>query len=276
MASKLAWIVSIAIPSALAAEGASGQLACGDTIPAGASAVLSANLGPCSLATGGAALTLESGASLDLAGFVVSCDGASAPDGIVLEGKGARLRNGRIIGCVNGVVARGEGRHRVDAVLSRLSSQTGFSLESDRNRLDRSAVLDGTGEGFQVAGSRNRLTHASSKGNWRDGFLITGDSNKLGDAVAIGNGIGGAGGEGGIKVSGEGNRVKQVQTLDNLGDGVQLAAGAQGAKVQWAFSFSNAERDLRDLSDGCGTNVWQNNDFASSRAGAEEDPPCIP
>ena len=63
--------------------------------------------------TDGPALKIQGG-SLDLNGFTVVCDQAEdqARVGVLLEGHGARLRDGAVTGCFLAVHVAGEGHHR--------------------------------------------------------------------------------------------------------------------------------------------------------------------
>jgi hypothetical protein len=56
------------------------------------------------------ALTL-SGGRLDLRGHTVICDGTV--EGIILDGDGAQLRNGAVVGCQFAVLVEGAGNHLV-------------------------------------------------------------------------------------------------------------------------------------------------------------------
>ena len=78
------------------------DIQCGDTIGAGERVKLAHDIGPCS---GGPAITVVGPAVLDLNGHTVAGNGDI--DGIVLEGKKARIMNGTVIGCYNAVVVMG-------------------------------------------------------------------------------------------------------------------------------------------------------------------------
>jgi hypothetical protein len=91
------------------------QVACGASLAPGTTTTLTADLGPCDGTP--AAIVVES-ATLDLGGHTVSCadtDGdGELPDGIVLLGKKAEVRNSTVVGCYDGVVLAGAGKHRVE------------------------------------------------------------------------------------------------------------------------------------------------------------------
>ncbi|MGH6914837.1 MAG: hypothetical protein ACREH3_14165, partial [Geminicoccales bacterium] len=70
------------------------------------------------------ALTVDGG-RLDLNGFAVVCDHATdqASVGVLLEGRGVRLRDGAVTGCAVAVHVAGEGGHTVRRLTASASNQ---------------------------------------------------------------------------------------------------------------------------------------------------------
>jgi hypothetical protein len=102
----------LALSLALTAGTAAAQVACGDTVGPGATATLTADVGPCD---GMNTAIIVDSATLDLGGHTVSCaDGnadADVPYGVVLIGKKAAVRNGTFGLLARRVVAAGSGKH---------------------------------------------------------------------------------------------------------------------------------------------------------------------
>lgn len=168
--SALATVVVVGIA---AAPDARAQIRCGDTIPAGAHVVLTADLVCDDVET---ALTVTGPAVLDLNGFAIVCDdrngnGREVIGGVALEGTAATLRGGTVRDCRQAVALRGAGRHVVSGMQALRSSSDGFRVESDRNQvLDSFSLLNG-GAGFAVAGKANRIAGNAATGN-RQGFDV--------------------------------------------------------------------------------------------------------
>lgn len=192
-----------------AATPALAQVGCGADIGPGSRVVLGE---PLACATGAAIVIVRGPAELDLNGFSITCTAnAAAPRvGILLLGAGAEVRNGAIVGCDNGLVAAGTGRHLIDAVAVRDGLRDGIVLASDANRV-RGAVVsfqDGAGivlrgrdnvvrdsaatgnrVGFRVA-RRGTLLRNVATANERDGFLVDGTGVQLVDNRAVGSRLG--------------------------------------------------------------------------------------
>ena len=163
-------------------------ITCGSVIGPDETVKLEAHVGPCD--GGEAVLTVIGPASLDLNGHPVFCDDwngdGELPDSIVIQGEGARVRNGWIQGCHNGVVVAGDGRHRVEQIESNDNEANGFYVTSDRNKLDQNMALFNIRNGVEVTGSRNSLTKNLSRANgvsehhvYGQGYLIRGERNTL-------------------------------------------------------------------------------------------------
>jgi hypothetical protein len=266
-------------------------LECGDVIAT--AAALDRDL----VCTTDPALTLA-GATLDLRGFTVSCDRTRV--GVLIEGRGARLRHGAVTGCEVAIWLGGQGDHRVRQVTASASSQ-GVFVESDGNLLTASRVLRGLEDAaVQVDGSDNRLRFNDVAGSIDQGFEINGNDNRV-----VGNRI--AGVAEGVQLAGDGNRVLGNQIIGTTDRGVEVRAGAHriadnliadGAADGIAL-FSDGNRvtantilghgdqglfvsgldnalvrnrvllnrvDLTDTTPACDQNLWRDNTFESSES----------
>lgn len=245
------------------------------------------------------ALTVDGG-SLNLNGFTVVCDGTVV--GVLLEGTGARLRNGAVTGCDLAVWVAGDGNHRIDRLTASASNQ-GVFVESDRNRLSRSNVLRGLNDAaVQVNGSDNHLRFNNIAGSTDQGFEINGNDNRI-----IGNRIGGV--AEGVQLEGDGNLVSRNEIIgatdrgvevragahvisDNLvadgaADGIALLDDANGNEVSGNAVFGNVDQgifvatldnriegnrvlgngiDVTDANANCDDNVWRDNIFETSES----------
>jgi hypothetical protein len=247
------------------------------------------------------ALTIVGG-RLDLEGFAVVCD--HAPDlagvGVLLEGRGARLRDGAVAGCAVAVHVGGEGGHTVRRLTASASNQ-GVLIESDGNRLLDSHVLRGLDDAaVQVDGSNNLLKSNDVAGSTDQGFEINGNDNRT-----VGNRIGGV--VEGIQLTGNGNHVLRNQIIGATERGVEVRAGAHvikenliadgtldgiallddangnevsrnaiyghGDQGLFVGTFDNTlERnrvllnavDLTDATPNCDANLWRDNTFDTS------------
>jgi parallel beta-helix repeat protein len=175
-------------------------LTCGARLSPGEVVVLEGGIGPC---TGEPALIVDS-AQLDLGGFDVVCDHTAT--GVRIEGKGARLSNGRVIDCgtasgdpdQGAIAVGGSGGHTVEnvTVLDRVDAPTlpefrpalvgvVTAARSKGNRLSNNHV-DGPRIGFLVLGRDNVLVGNTAE-RGEQGFAIYGVGNTLEDNTANGN-----------------------------------------------------------------------------------------
>lgn len=160
------------------------QVRCGDVIPAGANVVLQSNL-ECDDVD--VAITVVGPAVLDLNGFAVSCADRNANrdeviTGILLEGRGAVVRDGAVRRCRQSVGLRGEGKHTVSNVTTAFASSDGVRAESDGNTIVDSSAFFCDGAGFDIEGKANVLSGNVATGN-RNGFDV-GDRNRLRENTA--------------------------------------------------------------------------------------------
>lgn len=230
-------ILVLAIGPALAVE-------CGETVTG------RARLDRDLVCTTDPALTVDGG-RLDLNGFTVVCD--HAPDqpsvGVLLESRGARLRDGAITGCVVAVWVGGSGGHIVREVTASASNQ-GVFVESDGNRLLDSHVLRGRDDAaVQVDGSNNLLRANDLVGSLDQGFEINGNDNRI-----VGNRIGGV--VEGIQLMGDGNHVLRNQIIGATERGIEVR---QGAHVIKRNLIADGGLDgVALLSDGHGNEISRN------------------
>lgn len=172
----------------LAAAPAGAQVDCGAVLGPGGSFVATADIGPC---VEDPAMTIVGPVKVDFAGFRVTCE-SEFDEGIVIEGKGAKVSNGSVTRCDLGVRVAGEGKHVVVQMSAEQNEERGFVVESDGNKLEHNlAFRNGEGSfvgvGFDVNGVKNKLTENWSVANGDDGFEIDGASCKLTGNIAVAN-----------------------------------------------------------------------------------------
>jgi parallel beta-helix repeat protein len=251
------------------------------------------------------ALTVAGGL-LDLNGFAVVCDHEPAVEGVgvLLEGSGARLRNGAVTGCFVAVRVAGDGGHTVRHLTASAADQ-GVLVESDGNRVLDSQILRALGDAaVQADGSGNLLRGNVVAGAGDQGFEINGNDNQV-----IDNRIGAV--AEGVQLMGERNRVLRNQIIgatdrgvdvrglveptgahvisDNLivdgVDGIALLPSSNGNRISRNTIYGNSDQgifvgtldntvednrallnavDLQDNTAGCDDNVWRNNTFETS------------
>ena len=192
---KLAALVAVVgfVTSLAFGAGEAGALECGDTILPGQKVRLEANVGPCTEATGG--ITIVGPAKLDLNGFAVTCllhaELHHNPPGIRIIGEAARVQNGRVVACGNGVEVHGQGRHRVKKVEVAVSGRDGFNIDSERNVLKDNQAIQCRDDGFEVLSERNILKKNLAVDNLGYGIVVGGHSHRIIRNEAVDNGDGG-------------------------------------------------------------------------------------
>ncbi len=256
-------------------------VACGDVLTGPGSFKLEQDL----LCATTPALTVRDGATLDLGGHTVRC--ADLGNGIAVAGEGARLLNGRVTDCNDGVSLSGSG-HLVKRVRSAFNVR-GFLAEDglDGARLhDNSAEFNGAG-GFLVFGDDNVLTRNASFGNGDTAVFVIGNGNTLSRNATNGNCIAGGcaaayviGGDdndvsrntatgedtGFLLTSGfggaSGNELSKNKALFSFLAGIVLQDGATGNRLV-RNTASGAGTHLVDFNQECDANVWKKNVFAT-------------
>ncbi len=184
------------------------------------------------------------------------CDGTI--EGIVLDGDGAQLLNGAVIGCQFAVLVEGVGNHLVanvtasvqDPVLDDEEGAEGVRVSSDGNRLVRNRVLLGGTNAIRINGDGNRVVGNTVSGSER-GIRIDGIENVIADNViaGVGEGIevrGASNGirrnqiagaiDQGIELRGAGNRVVRNLAVDAVGDGISIFSDDNLIRGNGAFS----------------------------------------
>jgi hypothetical protein len=212
------------------------------------------------------ALTLNGG-TLDLGGFAVVCDGIEV--GILLEGRGAHLRDGAVTGCELAVWLAGAGGHLVQGVTASASNQgVLIDEESDGNRLLRSRVLRGSNDAaVQVDGDRNQLRFNDIAGSDDQGFEVSGNDNRIED-----NAIGGV--AEGVQLAGDANRVLRNHIIGATERGVEVRAGGHEIAFNLIADGPIAEGGggadgIALLDDGDGNHVHHNAVFSNADEGIE-------
>jgi Periplasmic copper-binding protein (NosD) len=291
----------------LLAAGPALAVECGDTITGRAR--LDRDL---ICATTPAALTVRGG-SLDLNGFTVVCDQTDQTTqemvGVVLDGAGARLRDGAVTGCFVAIQIGGSGGHTVRDVTASASNQ-GVLVTSSGNRLLDSNIVRGRDDAaVQVDGSNNLLSSNDVSGSSDQGFEINGNANRVVNnriaAVAEGIQLIGAGNHvlrnqiigttvRGVEVRAGGHVIKDNLIADGADDGIALLVAANGNEIRGNTIYGHVQSglfvglgtsnntlernqvllngvDLTDANPGCDANVWQDNVFET----AQSDIDCI-
>ena len=247
------WLVAVALGGATSP--AEAQLGCGAILTAaGSPHVLNADIGPCDDDTG-AALYIESDATVNLGNHRVFCedtdgDGTYA-DGIVISGSNVALRNGSsfrvrgnalnaVNGCRHGVVVTGH-LNSVSGVASRDNRYDGFHILGSGNTFDRN---DATGNGKAIAACSHYSDEGSGFGDFGSG------GNTYNYNVASGNACDG------ILVDSNGNTVSTSYANGNGRYGIYVEGGAQGNRIQYNNAWGNGDYDFSDENENCEGNVW--------------------
>ena len=233
---------------------ASAQVACGDTIAKGSTVVLTGDL-ECD---GVEEALLVDSATLDLGGRTVSCADTNGngrlPNGIVLLGTKAALRNGRVVGCLDNVILAGKGKHAVENVTIQ-DAPGGYDgiyvVEgSSRNQIANNTVSGNSDDGMDVRGHKNLIAGNVVTGNGEDGIDLIGvKGNRVQDNVAANNL------DEGIEVAGKANTVSGNTVDDNADYGIQVV-GKRNKTLGNDVRGSGAGPDITGT---CKGNVWKDN-----------------
>ena len=221
---------------------------------------------------------IRDGGKLDLQGFTLT--GA-----VVLDGRQAQLKHGKIQCALNGgsprsacVLLTGSGGHLIDDVMVR-DNWINFEIQSNDNSIIGSTGFNASDVSFLISGNNNTLTGNIAFGG-TFGFLIQGDRNRITQSSSFA----GATTHSNFRVTGNQNTITQNSAIDAVesafsisGDNNRISrnAVAHGFWVYPAFSVqAGAENNVlsdnlasgisaEDLNTNCGTNIWLGNVFAA-------------
>lgn len=152
---------------------------CGDVIGPGGHVSLSNDITSCP--EPGPAVKIVGPVSVNLKGYTISC--GAAITGVEVQGENARIQNGVVEDCEDGIDVGGDGKH-VLLKLTVTSTQNevgdrGFRVRSDRNHLIDDYADHFNGEGFRIDGDDNRVTNDRATGTFNEGFRINGNDNQI-------------------------------------------------------------------------------------------------
>lgn len=236
--------------------------ACGMTVGPGENPVSLAAPQSCE----GVALLVVGPVDVDLGGQTITCASNDSPNtGIVVLGKGARIKDGKVENCETGVALGGEGEHRLLRVETSDNGEAvkesgGILIVSDGNQLWRVTARDNGEFGVRIDGDRNLVRNSDVSGNVLYGALIFGAGNTLARSTLNGNGRGNvvvshvrgtrthflAGGDdnrilknhandsprgGGIHVSGDSNMVRGNEANGNFTSGIRITREGNGNRI---------------------------------------------
>ena len=252
------------------------DIQCGDTIGPGERIKLTQDIGPCQT---DAAITVVGPAVLNLNGHTVAGNGEN--DGIVIEGKKARVMNGTIIGCYNALVVMGEGRHKIKRIKAEdnidqaivvysdnnmflwnkadMNGDDGFYVEGSGNRFILNKIYNNDDEGLEVEGANNKIVGNRAIGNYSDNYEIGGDENRLVFNKAK------QGGREGFEIEGIGNIVKHNLAKDNGGNGFQVEGSE--ALLKRNRSKNNGKNGILVDDDAFENTIKKNKVKGSGRSG---------
>jgi hypothetical protein len=196
---------------------AAAQIAFNDTLGPGGKFTLDVNL-----FCNGVPLTLVGPVKVDLGGHTLTCVQAGN-DGTVIQGKGAKLSNGTVDNCEDGILVDGEGRHQLESVVVSDATADGILVLSPGNRFEDVTIRDPGGDGFFVHPSANkqRIKQCSVVRAGNDGFRVISANNRIQDSVADFSG------DDGFVVLGEKNRLERVTASSNANGIVLVGPGGR-------------------------------------------------
>jgi parallel beta-helix repeat protein len=269
---------------------------CGDTIYPGEKVKLNGDLN-CNTDP---AIKIIGPATLDMKDHTIY--GQEEIVGIKVEGEGAKVMNGTVTGCDQGVVIAGEGGHQILKVAAQENYGDGFLVRSDNNQFIDSTAESNEDAGFRVYGDGNRFVNNAAVNNNDEGFDINGDQNELTNNTADGNRSDAIEIDGnynrlinntasndqdeGIVLDGNNNVVHNNTALSNSGDGIEIDGNnntvtsskseRNGKKGIHVFrrnkdnavskntAINNSDYDMFDENIGCIDNTFSKNKFNTS------------
>lgn len=233
-------------------------ISCGDTLGPGGHHVLTQDLLNCT----SNALFIEGPTSVDLAGHTISCVNPSS-SGLKLTGQKAKVTNGTVFGCGEGVYIGGAGKHQVSKIIA-LQNYNGFSIASDGNRLTRNTAKDSE-VGFLIGTvHKNVLTYNVATMNDSGFFVGGGTKNRLFHNIAIQNGD-----EGFLVHSNAAETTLSKNEAHNNGEFGIVVWSDASHKIIGNTAINNTSFDLHASLPGCISNVWKKNTYGT------KDPDCI-
>lgn len=136
------------------------RFACGDTIGPGKTVTVENDLLSCR----GVGLRIVGPVTVELGNGFVICDAAASGSGLLVEGKGAKVRGGRIVDCTVGVQLSGS-NHRVTGVHTDGTFVGVIFEDARRSRVERSRIEDAEiGVVMRAASERNALADTTLAG----------------------------------------------------------------------------------------------------------------
>jgi parallel beta helix pectate lyase-like protein len=279
---------------------------CGESFHGPGTFTLDSDVGPCS-GPNPAIEVAGDGATLNMAGHTVTCDGNSLSIGVLVLGNNQRVSGGTATNCGSGFASLADGNHFTNNIATEniagfviegsksklkrnqatANNLSGFNISGDSNTLTGNTAANNGGIGFQVGGFTHVLMKNTANQNGADGFDITGDSHILTSNTATNNSTNGLHIEGdhnqltlntatgnkgsGIFVPGDSNTLKFNNASGNILDGIGIFDGHVGNHVLQNKAKGNGVSffDLEDGNEECTSNKWKRNRFVT------KDPVCI-
>ena len=178
----------------------------------------------------GAAIMLDSDSILDLNGFAVLCNNTER-EGIVLQGRNVKIRNGMIIGCRNGIVVTGM-EHKLKRLFAINNGRDGIIIEeSDGNRIKDVHANFNTRTGINIVKSNgNHVSYSLAANNGRQGIKIDGRTDINVNAATN-------------------NSVYGSAAYFNCRDGIEIDKGDDNAVID-SLAVSNGNKSACDVFGG--------------------------
>jgi parallel beta-helix repeat protein len=251
------------------------ELGCGGAIGPGGIVKLTSNLN----CVGGPGLTVTGPATLNLNGHTVSGPATGSGTGILVQGEGAEILNGKVKSWDTAVDVRGVGNHRI-VNLKIENNKVGIRVRTDKNSVTNNCVRDNSDRGIRVGGDANRLTNNSiansNKGIRIDegsdnnivvsNTMVNNDSEncdiKGNDNLLVNNLAKNAAEEcfsiGDVEqstIAATGNRLVNNTAFKCKKGGFVVAAGTYDNYLVHNTALGNSH-DLQDANENCETNTW--------------------
>jgi hypothetical protein len=185
------------------------------------------------------AITIIGPAKLNLKGYTVSGNVNKAC--ILITGNGARVRNGMVKDCKEGILIEESDRNMIIDVDACNNDKRGFNIfNGHENMLFNCLAKENGNKGFLIEeGTGNKMVKCFAKNNEKKGFSIEkGDDNLLVKCLATNNGHQGFNIE-----DGAGNKIYYSNAIANCKDGIEIAKKGTDNLVIYNHVEDNGNED---------------------------------
>lgn len=236
------------------------------------------------------AFTVVGPVTVNLNGFTVRC-ADPGQDGIRIEGTEAKVHNGVVTRCSDGVFVLGS-EQKVERMVAKENSHNGFVNEAADSKFANNTATWNDDYGFRNKGADSKFTTNIATNNGDYGFWNEGADSKFTGNISTSNDLDGFvhsfgdnctftantatdNGDNGFRIFGTNSKFTNNVATSNGFDGFLNSYGATENTFNGNLALGNTSEDLEDANAACDNNTWKNNVFGSSEVAGGANPGCI-